>query len=125
MAAGGGRANEIRAGFSPGRRSKHQYQGVGALPWLLERRDGLDRGIYRRPTADGRFSSKQIPPEAQWRLNTLFAAGGYSAHQPIFGPNPIDLCGSGQLARQWKLRTTAQGAALNEIDNNKLRRLLA
>ena len=59
----------------------------------------------------------------------------------VFGPNPEDLLGreakdedltfarntslSGQFAQQWTLRTMEQEAALAEVANSKLRRLLA
>ena len=74
-------------------------------------------------------------------LNTLVSASGYSAYQLVFGSNPMDLYGwidsdedllfaqdtsiSGQFAQQWQLRIRAQEAALKEIANSKLRRLLA
>ena len=50
----------MREDFSTGRRSRLQFQGVGAHPWLLEGRNGLARGIYNRPATDDRGSSKQI-----------------------------------------------------------------
>ena len=66
---------------------------------------------------------------------------GYSAFQLVFGSNPADRYGwedndddllfaqdtsaSGQFVQQWKLRMMAQEAALKEVANSKLRRLLA
>ena len=74
-------------------------------------------------------------------MNTLVSASGYSAYQLVFGSNPMDLYGwddsdddllfaqdtsiSGQFVHQWQLRIRAQEAALKEIANSKLRRLLA
>ena len=91
--------------------------------------------------ADGRFSGRQVLTEVQWCLNTLISASGYSAFRLVFGSNPVDLYGwgdseddllfaqdtsaSGQFVQQWKLRMMAQEAALKEVANSKLRRLLA
>ena len=123
------------------RRTKLVFQGAGAHPWILERRNGLARGIYNRLKADRYYTGPQILAEAQWRLNTLVSASGYSAYQLVFGSNPMDLYGwddseddllfaqdasiSGQFVQQWQLRIRAQEAALKEIANSKLRRLLA
>ena len=102
---------------------------------------GLGRGIYKPLPGDGPSSSKQIPSNAQWRLKTMISAGGFSAYQMVFGPNPLDLfCWenkyedlmfaqdtsfAGQSVQQWKLRMRAQEAALEKIANRKVRRLLA
>ena len=91
--------------------------------------------------ADDRFSGRQVLTEAQWCLNTMISASGYSAVQLVFGSNPADLvrwgdhgddllCApdsavSGQFAQRWKLRMMAQEAALKEVAKSKLRRLLA
>ena len=101
----------------------------------------MARGIYNRPKADRFYTGSQILTEAQWRLNTMVSASGYSAYQLVFGSNPMDLYGwgdtdedllfardtsiSGQFVQQWQLRIRAQEAALKEIANSKLRRLLA
>ena len=66
------------------RRIKLVFQGV-------ERRNGLARGIYNRLEADRYYTGPQILAEAQWRLNTLVSASGYSAYQLVFGSNPMDL----------------------------------
>ena len=74
-------------------------------------------------------------------MNTMVSSSGFSAFQLVFGANPVDLYGwddseddllfaqdtsvSGQFVQQWKLRMMAQEAALKEIANSKLRRLLA
>ena len=66
-------------------------------------------------------------------MNAVISAGGSSAHQMVFGPNPVDrfrrdtrgedlLLAQGaslpaQFAQQWKFRMMAQGAALNEVAN--------
>ena len=113
---------------------------MAARPWILERRDGLEREIYICPAADDRLSGEQILSEVPWCLNTLMPGGGYSAYQFVFGSNPIDSSGrddkdgdlpsaqgtspSGQFAQQWKLRTMAQEAAVEEVANGALRRLL-
>ena len=114
---------------------------MGAHPWILERRNGLARGIYNRLKEDRHYTGPQILTEVQWCLNTLVSASGYSAYQLVFGSNPMDLYGwgdsdddllfaqdtsiSGQFVHQWQLRIRAQEAALKEIANSKLRRLLA
>ena len=56
------------------------FQGVGAHPWILERRNGLARGIYNRLKEGRYYTGPQILSEAQWRLNTLVSASGYSAY---------------------------------------------
>ena len=109
--------------------------------WILERRNRLARGIYNRLLEDARFSGEQTPAEAQWRQNTLISGGGDSAYQMVFGSNPVDLYGlgekdeylmvaqdtslSGQFVKRWKLGVMAQEAALKEVANSTLRRLLA
>ena len=52
------------------RRVNIQSQGAGAHPWLHGRGNGLDRAIYDSLAADGRFSSKRLFSEVQWRLDT-------------------------------------------------------
>ena len=117
------------------------FQGVGAHPWILERRNGLARGIYNRLHAEKFYSGAQILSEVQWCLNTMVSASGFSAYQLVFGSSPMDLYGwddtdedllfaqdtsiSGQFVHQWQLRMRAQEASLKEIANSKLRRLLA
>ena len=116
-------------------------RGEGAHPWILERRNGLARGIYNRLKEDRHYTGPRILAEVQWCLNTLVSASGYSAYQLVFGSNPMDLYGwddsdadllfaqdtsiSGQFVHQWQLRIRAQEAALKDIANSKLRRLLA
>ena len=68
-------------------------KGVGAHPWILERRSGVARGIYNRLQADRYYAGSQILTEAQWSLNTSVSASGYSAFQLVFGSNPMDLYG--------------------------------
>ena len=51
--------------------------------------------MYDRLIEDDRFSSEQIPSEAQWFLDTTVSAGGFSAYQTVSGSNPLDLFGSG------------------------------
>ena len=91
--------------------------------------------------AGDRFSSTQNLPEVQWCLTTLLSAGRYSARQLVFGPNPAARSGwwdddedlssaqgaslPGQFVRQWKLRKMVREAAVQEVANSSLRRLLA
>ena len=42
------------------RRIKLQFQGGGAHPWILERRNGLARGIYNRPVEGDLFTARKI-----------------------------------------------------------------
>ena len=137
----GERENGIRTDFRTEHRRRLQFQGAGARPWFLERCSGLVRGIYNRFVADYRSSSRQILDEVLFRLGTLLSASGYLAYQMVSGSSPADLhewkaCGggllfaqetsiSGQFAQRWKLRMTAQEAALEEMTDSKLRRLLA
>ena len=66
-------------------------KGVGAHPWILERRSGLARGIYNRLQANRYYTGSQILTEAQWFLNTGVSASGYSAFSIGFW---IQSCGS-------------------------------
>ena len=75
--------NEIRADPCSGRRIKLQFQGAGAHPRLLERRNGVASGFYDPLKVDDRFSSRQILSEVLWRLNTLLSASGYPAFQLV------------------------------------------
>ena len=79
MDGGGEWENEVWADYCTERRIKLLFQGVGAHPWLLERRNGLARGIYNRLVEDDRFSSEKILGEVQWCLNTVLSTSGFSA----------------------------------------------
>ena len=120
--------NEVWTDYCSERCIKLLFQGAGAHPWLLERRNGLARGIYNRLVEDDRFSSEEILGEVQWRLNAMLSTSGFSAYQMVFGSNPADLFGwddseedlsfaqdtslAGQFVNQWKLRMRAQEATL-------------
>ena len=124
-----------------GHRTQLRFQGAGANPWELERRNGLVRGIFYRLIAHDRFSDKQIPSGVQWRVNALIPAGGNSENQMVFGSNPADLFGwdtreedlffaqetslAGRFVQRRNLRVMARKAALKEEANSKLRRLPA
>ena len=71
---GGEWKNDLWRDLCVGRRIKLVFQGGGAHPWILERRNGLARGIYNRLKAGRR---PQMSAEAQWCLNTLVSASGY------------------------------------------------
>ena len=68
---------------------------MGARPRILERRNGLARGICNRLVADDRFSGKQFSAEGQRRLNSLISGGGFSPYQLVFVADPVDLFGWG------------------------------
>ena len=57
------------------------FLGIGAHPWILERRNGLVRGIFNRLREDDRFSGERILAEVQRRLNTRISGGEFSASQ--------------------------------------------
>ena len=98
------------------RRIKLVFQGAGAHPWILERRNALARGIYTRLKADRYYTGPQILAEAQWCLNTLVSASGYSAYQLVFGSSPMDLYGWGDadddllFAQDTRFRDTSNGS---------------
>ena len=108
------------------RRMKMLFQGAGAHPWILGRRNGLARGIYNRLKEDDRFSAKRAPAGVQWPLNALISRGGFPDDHMVFGSNPADLyeweakdgdlmfaqdtSPSGQFVQQGKLRIMAQEA---------------
>ena len=91
--------------------------------------------------ADGRYAGRQLISEIQFCLSSMLTSNGFSAYQMVFGSNTADNFGqgdededllfgqdtslSGQFVAQWKLRMLAQEAALKEIANSKLRRILA
>ena len=91
MDEGGDWKNEIWTDLSAERRAKLRFQGVGAHPWLLERRSGLASGIYNRLVEDDRPPNETILSEAQWRLNTLLSISGFSAYQLVSESNPVGL----------------------------------
>ena len=119
MGEGGKLGNEICADFCAKRRIKFQFQGVGARPWLLGRRNCFARGIYARLAAGDRSSGQRILSEVQWRLNASLSAG-----QLAWGSKPAglfcrwdlmfawDTLLSGKFGRRWKSRIMAQEAAL-------------
>ena len=141
MDEGGEWKNELRVDLCADRYTKLQFQGAGAHPWISERRNGLARGIYNRPKADGRYAGRQLLTEVQFCLTAMLSTNGFSAYQMVFGSNPADNFGwgdgdgnlpfaqgtsqSGHFVAQWKLRMMAQETALREIANSKLRRISA
>ena len=92
---GGGRKNDLWRDLCVERRIKLVFQGVGAHPWILERRNGLARGIYNRLQADRYNAGSQILTEVQWCLDTMVSPSGSSDYQLVFGSNPMDLYGWG------------------------------
>ena len=58
MGEEGERNNELRVDFRADRYIEVHFQGAGAHPRILERRDGLARGIYNRRKADGRRAGR-------------------------------------------------------------------
>ena len=123
-------------------------EGLIYFIWALARTPAFSRvvmvsreGLITVPVAAVRCSGRQSTAEVQWRLKALISGCGCSASQLVSGSKPADLLGwgdrgeglffaqdaslVGQLARQWKSRMMAQEAALKEVANIKLRRLLA
>ena len=60
--------NEVWTDICSERRLKRQFQGAGVHPWIVERWNGLARGIFFRLASDGHLSGKQSALEFQWRL---------------------------------------------------------
>ena len=141
MDAGGGRKNGVWADFVWNAIFVSSYTVKALIPWSLERRDGLARGMYNRLAADDRFSSRASLDGAQFCVNSMFGRGGFSARQIVFGPCLADLSMwqsakgdrdlaqdasiSGQSVHQGKLRSLPQELSLKELAKRKLRRLLA
>ena len=88
---GGEWQNDLWRALCVERRLKLEFQEVGAQPWISERRNGLARGIYNRLQANRYYTGSQILTEAQWFLNTVVSASGYSAFSIGFW---IQSCGS-------------------------------
>ena len=87
---GGESKHEIWTDLRAERRIKLQFQGAGAHPWLLERRNGFARMIYNRLIEDDRSPSRWIRVEVQSRVNSMICAGESSAYQMAFGTNAAD-----------------------------------
>ena len=83
--------------------------------WLLERRNGLARGIYDRLVADARFASKKIFAEPQYRLHTLLRPSGSSAYQLVFGYNSADLYGWQDGDDDFLLATGTSGSGVANL----------
>ena len=77
MDEGGEWKNDLWVDFCADRYVKLLFQGVGAHPWILERRNGLARGIYNRMISDGRFSGRQLITEVQFCLNAMVSTSGF------------------------------------------------
>ena len=91
--------------------------------------------------ADGRLSSKRVLNGVRYCLGALLGVGGHPAYGAVWRPNCADLSWwqdgdadllfagetsiSGLLFKQWNLRVMPQKAAVREMVNGKLRRLLA
>ena len=60
MGEGGEWENDSWVDLRTDRHIKLQHQGVGARPWILERQNGLARGIHNRVHADGRYAGCQL-----------------------------------------------------------------
>ena len=80
MDDGGEWGSGARADLRSERGIKLQFAGVGAHPWVLERQNGLARGVYNRLVAGDRPSGKQFSAEAQWRPTAPISGGGSSAY---------------------------------------------
>ena len=65
MDVGGEGGNGARADMCPRRGFKLQFQGAGAHPWILGRRNSVARGIYDWSVADDRVFGNQSFAEAQ------------------------------------------------------------
>ena len=91
MDEGGDSGDEIWADSRGDRRTKLQFQGVGAHPWSLGRRNGLAWGTYNRLIGDARLVSRQILSGVQKCLDAVPSAGRFPAYQVAFGSNPVDL----------------------------------
>ena len=114
---------------------------MGTRLWLLERRNGLPRGMCDRLGDDDRFSRWKLPSGAQWCLNSMISASGFPAYQKVFGSYPEDFFGwgdndadlmftqdtslAGQFVQQWKLRMRPQEVSLEEVAYSTRRRLLS
>ena len=79
---GGEQKHGIRADLCAERQVKLQFQGAGVHSWLLERRNGLARGIHNRLIEDDRLASGRILSEVQ-RRRALLAQYPHSNH-PVF-----------------------------------------
>ena len=128
-------------GFLSGAKNQAPPPWRWVRPWILERRNGIARGIYNRLIAEDRYPGRRILAGVEWRLNIMVSAIGYSVSQLVFGSNVVDIYGwgdqdedllfaqdasaSGRFARQWELFMMAQEAALKEVASSKLRRFLA
>ena len=102
---------------------------------MLERRNGLARGIYNRLHADGRFVDRAILNEVQYRLRAMLQHWGFSAYHRAFEPDPVELYSwqdhdaDLDFSRvtscpNRKLRDMAQDATQTDTADSKLRQIL-
>ena len=140
MGEGGEWENDLRFDLRADRYIKSQFQGVGAHPWISERRNGPVRGIYDQMNAEGRRAGRQLIAAGQCYANTTLSTNGFSAYQMVCCRNPVeDFCWgsedeellfaqgmslSGQFVASRKLRMLSQEVAIREFSNSKLRRIL-
>ena len=91
MESGGEKGNELWSDFPTKPNSRLQFQGAGAHPWLLERRNASARIKIWRLAADDRVSSRTLVSEVQFRLNPMLSHGGFSDYQLVFRPSSAGL----------------------------------
>ena len=127
--------------FAMGEEESSFFGALARTPWILERRNGIARGLNNRLIADYGDSGRRMLAEAQWRLNAMIPASELPAFQSVFQSNPVglyewggqgedplfaqDVSVSGESAQQWKPRMMPQAAVLMEVVGSKSRRLLA
>ena len=82
---------EVWADFCAERKNRPQIQRKGTRPRMPERRNGLAPGIFNRFFAEGQFTDRAIPNEAQLRKETIGNRGALPVCQTVFGPDPGDI----------------------------------
>ena len=106
--SGGEWKNEVRTGSRPERNISLQLQGKGANSWMLERRNGLARGILYESREGGRFVDMSILNDGQYCLNAVLNHAGFSAYRMAFGSNSAHLFLGRKMTRTWNLCGTVR-----------------
>ena len=95
---------------------------------MLERRNGLTRGIFNRFHESSRFADRATLDEERNCLDAILNHGGFSVYRMVFGPNPANFYPSrntsisSHFMIQWKSRHMGRKDMSKEMAAIKLRR---
>ena len=93
VGAGGELKNDLRRNQCAENNIEISLAGLGAHPWVIERRHDLIRGIYARLPSDPARSGEMAICEIQRVANRVILSSGYSPYQAVFGCAEADQWG--------------------------------